>query len=203
MKFPPRDQNRDFAQRSMTKPSKKIDISHPGNFGIALASAVVLSAAIFMHTEQAAAQTESDESVQRLTQLQFDAFMAPYYSAPQLEIKPSDSTFVAVVKRLTSAAIDELRKNAVEVDENAALSIAELIQTGAMRLLDDGGTEAKTTSAESKVREFVSSVLSYGKHVKGPKSARMPSGANELIQVDRKSFQKAFFSFCPCYPFCW
>jgi hypothetical protein len=187
----------------MTKPSKKIDIGHPGNLGFALTSAVVLLVAIFMHTEQAAAQTESDESVQRLTQLQFDALMAPYYSAPQLEISPSDSPFVALVKRLTSAAIDELRENAVEIDENAALSIAQLIQRGAKKLLDDGDTEAKTTSAESKVREFVSSILSYGKHVKGPRSARMPKGAKELVQVDRNSFQKAFFSFCPCYPFCW
>lgn len=186
----------------MTKPSKKITIDQSWNLGFAITAVVILSTVIIMHTEPAAAETKSDEPVQRLTQLQFDALMAPYYSAPQLQISEKDSPFTALVKRLTSAAIDELRNNAVEIDENAALSIAQLIQRGATKLLDDGDTEAKTLAAESKVRAIISSILSYGRHVKGPRSAATFGNTRELIQVDRNCFQKAFFSFCPCYPFC-
>jgi hypothetical protein len=150
-----------------------------------------------------AADSPTATETARLTQMQIDALRTPYRSHPYLATGPGDAPLVALVKEMTSAAIDQLKtEGAVVVDPEAAEEIAKLIQKGAGTIVAVGASDASIADSESKIKEFAKSMLEHGDHVIGPKSAVVSKDGNELVEVHRNAFYIALRSFCPCWPFC-
>jgi hypothetical protein len=165
-------------------------------------SAVMLILAIPNMTSGAAADGLSDADTARLTQMQIDALRTPYYSHTYLDTSPDESAFVKLVKEMTSVAINELKEEAVVMDLQAAEKIAKLIQNGASNIVAEGSSLVSITAAESKIKDFTKLILEHSDRVVAPRSAIMPKGGSELIEVHRNAFYMALRLFCPCYPFC-
>jgi|SRR5208282_2424446 len=148
------------------------------------------------------ADSLTDAENARLTQMQIDALRTPNDSHPYLAISRDDSEFAALVKEMTAVVIDELNKDAALIDFQAAEEIAKLIQNGARNILANGASPDTIASAESQIQKFAKSVLVYGDHVIGSKSAKTPKNGNEVVEIHRSAFDVALHLFCPCWPFC-
>jgi hypothetical protein len=166
------------------------------------ASAAMLIMALSTIVAVSAAEGPSEGETARLTQMQIDALRTPYYLHQYMETSPDDSAFVTLVKEMTAVAIDELKKDAVVMDLQAAEEIAKLIQNGARNIVAEGAAPALITAAESKIKDFTESIVEHGDQVVAPRSAIMPKGGSELVEVHKSAFYIALRSFCPCWPFC-
>jgi hypothetical protein len=173
-------------------------VSHRSHV-ICIVSAIL---AIVVMITESEADSLSEAEIAHITQMQIYALRTPNDSHPYLARSPDESEYTALVKQMTAVVIDELNRDAILMDFQAAEEIAKLIQTGAQNILENGSSPDAIARAESKIQEFARSILEYGDHVIGSKAAIDPKNGNEVVEIHRSAFYVALRSFCPCWPFC-